>query len=124
MARLTDDAASMRHDDLLREGQSETRASLLGRIKQVEHVLAVLFADTCAFVVDLDANSIVVAHGFELCDSTVRHRLSRISQQVQQRLTKLCLVHRNRRKLRRKVHLKLYVRRIHFPADELREIAQ
>ncbi len=53
-------------------------------------------ADACALVVHEDPHPGVVPRCFELGDATIRHRLARIAEQVEKRLTKLRLVHGDR----------------------------
>jgi hypothetical protein len=112
------------NDDLVRERQAEARAPLLGRVEQVEDVLALCLVDACAFIVNLNPHAAVVPHRFELGGPPVGHRFTRIAQEIEQRLPKLRLIHGHCRQLRREVQPELDARSVHLASYELRRVTQ
>ena len=89
MPWLAVDATTVRDDDLLGKRQPETGSSLLGGVEEIEHVLAVFVADPGTLVVHLNPDPGVVTRGLELGNTAVRHCLTRIAKQIEERLAKL-----------------------------------
>src|SRR5690349_10378861 len=72
----TSDAPAMGHDDLLREGEAEAGAVLLGRVEEIEDFLALFGRNARALIADREAHEARVAGSQGDADgASVRHRL-------------------------------------------------